>query len=147
VRACGWRRAGQGAGAVSSARFVLDGRIGLFDFLFGLVAGTGARTGPDRGADHGARRSRDRNTDEDDSCAAAECAAAGSGLVVTLGRLARDRTGDGTDAATDHGPDRAADGHPDGRAAESPGARADGLTAVLFVLGRGARAIARKRRV
>ena len=125
----GSRHAGLEAGGVSSARFVLDGRVGLFDFLFGLVAGTGACAGTDRGADHGARRSGDRTADEGAGSSAAQRAAAGPGLVVAFGRLTRDRAGDGTDATTDHGPDRATDGHADGRAAEGAGTGADGLAA------------------
>jgi hypothetical protein len=135
------------AGVIVSARIVLDGRIGLFDFFLALVAEPGSATGPDRGADDGTRRSGHGAADESPGGPATERTRAGSGLVVSLARLARDRTGDGTDAAADHGSDRATDGHPDGRAAERAGTGADRLTAMLFVLGCGPGAIARERRV
>ena len=141
----GSRVAGAVAGVIVSARIVLGGRIGFLDLFLGLVAGTGTPTGPDRSADHGSRRSGDRAPDEGPRGSATERTRAGSGRVVAFARLARDRTGDGADATTDHGSDGATDGHPDGRAAERAGARANRFTAMLFVLGCGPRAVAWER--
>ena len=63
------------------------------------------RRRPDRGADDGTRRSGHRAADDRAGGAATKRAGPGSGLVVTFCRLAGDRAGNATDAATDDGPE------------------------------------------
>ena len=72
--------------------------------------------------DHGARG------------ATGQRAAAGTALVVALGGLTGDGTGDGADATTDDGPDRAADGHADRGTSERAGTGTHGLATMLLVL-------------
>jgi hypothetical protein len=116
-------------------RDVVEAFLGLF---FRLVADAGTTGSADGATDDRAGRSGDRATHEGAGRASPEGTGAGTGLVVALGRLTGDRTGDRADAATDDGPDRATHRGADGGAAEGTGSGPDGLGPALLVLEGGA---------
>jgi hypothetical protein len=111
-------------------------RIALLDLFLRLVARAGATGSADSATDDGTGRTSDGPTHDRAGETAADRTRAGTGLLVTLGRLTSDRTGDGADAATDDGPDGATDGHADRSATQCAGTGPQGLLAALLVLGR-----------
>ncbi len=133
-------RRADGAGDVPAVAVSGGGgrrRVGLFDLFLGLVAGTGTGAGADSGTDDGARRSGDRATDRARRRRRRRARPARRRPRRHLRSPHRRRRRPRHRCRhRPPRPDRATDGHADGRATERPGAGADGLVAVLLVLGR-----------